>query len=103
MEVYLTPDKGWGVRAAAFIPRGTFVVEYAGEVRALGGGPGGPARWRVRACFLTDTWQPGLLSLLGMKPDLLAVLSHAPCRWWMTRSAAGEPRRPRPATSRTFT
>ncbi|EFN54848.1 hypothetical protein CHLNCDRAFT_35816, partial [Chlorella variabilis] len=32
MEVYLTPDKGWGVRAMAFIPRGTFIVEYAGEV-----------------------------------------------------------------------
>jgi SET domain-containing protein len=32
MEVYLTPDKGWGVRAAALIPRGTFIVEYAGEV-----------------------------------------------------------------------
>lgn len=37
MEVYLTPDKGWGVRAAAFIPRGTFIVEYAGEVRQAGG------------------------------------------------------------------
>lgn len=33
MEVFLTPDKGWGVRAAAFVPRGTFIVEYAGEVR----------------------------------------------------------------------
>jgi hypothetical protein len=32
MEVFLTPDKGWGVRASAFIPRGSFVVEYAGEV-----------------------------------------------------------------------
>ena len=32
MEVFLTPDKGWGVRAAAFIPRGSFIVEYAGEV-----------------------------------------------------------------------
>ncbi|PSC72083.1 histone H3 Lys 36 methyltransferase ASH1 isoform A [Micractinium conductrix] len=32
MEVFLTPDKGWGVRAAGFIPKGSFVVEYAGEV-----------------------------------------------------------------------
>jgi hypothetical protein len=32
MEVFLTSDKGWGVRAAAPIPRGTFVCEYAGEV-----------------------------------------------------------------------
>ncbi len=36
MEVFLTPDKGWGVRAAAFIPRGSFIVEYAGEVRGRG-------------------------------------------------------------------
>lgn len=32
MEVFLTKDKGWGVRAAAFIPKGHYVVEYAGEV-----------------------------------------------------------------------
>ncbi|GAB4819069.1 hypothetical protein N2152v2_006115 [Parachlorella kessleri] len=32
MEVFLTDTKGWGVRAAQPIPRGTFIVEYAGEV-----------------------------------------------------------------------
>ncbi len=32
MEVFLTKDKGWGVRAKEFIPRGRYVVEYAGEV-----------------------------------------------------------------------
>lgn len=32
MEVFLTTDKGWGVRAAEFIPKGHYVVEYAGEV-----------------------------------------------------------------------
>jgi hypothetical protein len=30
MEVFLTEDKGWGVRAAQLIPPGTFIVEYAG-------------------------------------------------------------------------
>ena len=30
MEVFLTANKGWGVRARSRIPRGTFVVEYAG-------------------------------------------------------------------------
>jgi len=32
MEVFLTKDKGWGVRAKEFIPMGRYVVEYAGEV-----------------------------------------------------------------------
>ena len=32
MEVFLTSEKGWGVRATGAIRRGTFVVEYAGEV-----------------------------------------------------------------------
>jgi len=32
MEVFLTKTKGWGIRAAASIGRGTFIVEYAGEV-----------------------------------------------------------------------
>ena len=32
VEVYLTKDKGWGVRANEYIPRGSFVVEYSGEV-----------------------------------------------------------------------
>lgn len=32
VEIYLTANKGWGVRAAEFIPKGKFVVEYAGEV-----------------------------------------------------------------------
>jgi hypothetical protein len=32
MEVFLTRDKGWGVRAKEFIPMGRYVVEYAGEV-----------------------------------------------------------------------
>ena len=32
LEVFLTADKGWGVRAVAPIKRGTFIVEYAGEI-----------------------------------------------------------------------
>jgi hypothetical protein len=32
MEVFLTRDRGWGVRAAAPISAGVFLVEYAGEV-----------------------------------------------------------------------
>jgi hypothetical protein len=30
MELYLTEDKGWGVKAGEPIVRGTFIVEYAG-------------------------------------------------------------------------
>lgn len=32
VEVFLTTDKGWGVRAAESIPRGQFIAEYLGEV-----------------------------------------------------------------------
>ncbi|KAH9327214.1 hypothetical protein KI387_007392, partial [Taxus chinensis] len=32
LEVYKTKQKGWGVRAAEAIPRGTFICEYIGEV-----------------------------------------------------------------------
>ncbi|KAK9907625.1 hypothetical protein WJX75_007200 [Coccomyxa subellipsoidea] len=31
-ELFLTDNRGWGVKAAEQIPRGTFIVEYAGEV-----------------------------------------------------------------------
>jgi SET domain len=30
LQRFLTKDRGWGVRATATIPRGSFVVEYAG-------------------------------------------------------------------------
>ncbi|NXG06055.1 SETMR methyltransferase, partial [Sakesphorus luctuosus] len=32
LQVFRTPCKGWGVRTLEFVPRGTFVCEYAGEV-----------------------------------------------------------------------
>ncbi|KAK9862836.1 hypothetical protein WJX84_010200 [Apatococcus fuscideae] len=32
MEVFLTPNRGWGVRAEEPIAKGTFVIEYCGEV-----------------------------------------------------------------------
>lgn len=32
LEVFISPHKGWGVRAAEAISRGTFVCEYVGEV-----------------------------------------------------------------------
>lgn len=32
MEVFLTRDKGWGVRAIGSIPSGSFVAEYVGEI-----------------------------------------------------------------------
>lgn len=31
--MYLTPDKGWGVRTWTFIPAGAFVVAFPGLVR----------------------------------------------------------------------
>ena len=34
MDLLLTDNRGWGVRAAEPIPKGAFIVEYAGEVRA---------------------------------------------------------------------
>jgi SET domain len=30
MKVFLTDNRGWGVRAAQEIKRGSFIVEYAG-------------------------------------------------------------------------
>ena len=36
MEVFLTRDRGWGVKAAQPIAKGSFIVEYAGEVMHLG-------------------------------------------------------------------
>ncbi|XP_019633469.1 PREDICTED: histone-lysine N-methyltransferase SETMAR-like [Branchiostoma belcheri] len=35
LEVFRTPRKGWGLRAAERIPLGRFVCEYAGEVLGL--------------------------------------------------------------------
>ncbi|KAI8357824.1 hypothetical protein BD560DRAFT_406273 [Blakeslea trispora] len=32
LQVFKTPTKGWGVRSMTFIPKGTFVDEYIGEV-----------------------------------------------------------------------
>ncbi|KAI8367857.1 hypothetical protein EDC96DRAFT_506313 [Choanephora cucurbitarum] len=32
LQVFKTPTKGWGVRSMSFIPKGTFVDEYIGEV-----------------------------------------------------------------------
>ena len=32
VEVFLTGDRGWGVKAAEPIAKGSFVVEYAGEI-----------------------------------------------------------------------
>jgi hypothetical protein len=31
MQTFLTANRGWGVRAAEVIPKGTFIVEYAGN------------------------------------------------------------------------
>ena len=30
MDLFLTENRGWGVKAAAPIPKGIFIVEYAG-------------------------------------------------------------------------
>ncbi len=32
MDLFLTGNRGWGVKAAAPIPRGAFIVEYAGAL-----------------------------------------------------------------------
>ena len=32
MEVFKTPDRGWGVRCLDDIPQGTFVAHYCGMV-----------------------------------------------------------------------
>lgn len=32
VEVFLTENRGWGVKAAQPISKGTFVVEYAGKL-----------------------------------------------------------------------
>lgn len=32
MILFYAANKGWGVKAAQVIPRGTFVIEYVGEV-----------------------------------------------------------------------
>ena len=32
LVLFYDSRKGWGVRTDAFIPRGTFVIEYVGEV-----------------------------------------------------------------------
>ena len=33
MDLFLTENRGWGVKAAAPIPRGAFIVEYAGALQ----------------------------------------------------------------------
>lgn len=35
MDLFLTENRGWGVKAAAPIPKGAFIVEYAGVLAAL--------------------------------------------------------------------
>ena len=35
MDLFLTENRGWGVRAAAPIPRGAYIVEYAGAPMLL--------------------------------------------------------------------
>lgn len=30
--LFYTPKKGWGIKAPTFIPKGTFIIEYVGEV-----------------------------------------------------------------------
>lgn len=30
--LFYAPKKGWGIKAAAPIPKGTFIIEYVGEV-----------------------------------------------------------------------
>ena len=37
LQRFLTEDRGWGVRATATIPRGSFIVEYAGACGLLTG------------------------------------------------------------------
>eukprot|EP01119_Soliformovum_irregulare_P020388 TRINITY_DN6594_c0_g1_i1.p1 TRINITY_DN6594_c0_g1~~TRINITY_DN6594_c0_g1_i1.p1 ORF type:complete len:439 (+),score=74.60 TRINITY_DN6594_c0_g1_i1:653-1969(+) len=32
LEIFKTADRGWGVRAQVEIPRGSFVIEYVGEI-----------------------------------------------------------------------
>jgi len=32
VQLYRTPDRGWGVRALKHIPRGSYVCEYVGEL-----------------------------------------------------------------------
>lgn len=50
MEVFLTDNRGFGVRAAEPIARGTFIVEYTGAAvrRAL---------WRPAAASAHSAWQ----------------------------------------------
>ena len=31
VEVFLTRDRGWGVKAAELVAKGSFIVEYAGK------------------------------------------------------------------------
>jgi SET domain-containing protein len=35
MDLFLTENRGWGVKAAAPIPKGAFIVEYAGVPAGL--------------------------------------------------------------------
>lgn len=32
LSLFYTPKKGWGIKAPTFIPKGTFIIEYVGEV-----------------------------------------------------------------------
>lgn len=55
-QMFLTKDRGWGVRGKATIPKGAFIVEYAGKSydsilsprMTLTCGPAVMPRW----CFL---------------------------------------------------
>ncbi len=46
-ELFLTDNRGWGVKAAEHIPRGTFIVEYAGSSHLL-------SEHHVHACSFPD-------------------------------------------------
>ena len=63
VEVFLTQEKGWGVRAAAPISKGAFVVEYAGGARSRGAALNAPVRlwpWRRRGACAARQRSPGL-------------------------------------------
>lgn len=42
LEVFQTPNKGWGLRSWDLIPTGAFVIMYTGKIRAVGAPPTSP-------------------------------------------------------------
>lgn len=43
LEVFQTPNKGWGLRSWDLIPTGAFVIMYTGKIRAAQAPPTSPA------------------------------------------------------------